>query len=62
MKTELKLKLEKAINEFLEEACEHELRPDGYIYPELVEHMTTAAEIVFDAGFTSSQFTLKELE
>lgn len=60
MTTKLRLLLEDSIESFLEEIYDDCDRPNGLIYPELKEHMTQAAELVFDAAMKSSIFTSNE--
>lgn len=60
MKASLKAKLEAHIASFLDEIAEDSDRPEGYVHPAMSEHMTNAAEAVFDATFASSCFTEDE--
>ena len=60
MKTALKAKLEMSIASFLDQLAEDSDRPEGLVHPALSEHMTNAAEAVFDATFASSVFTENE--
>lgn len=55
MKTELKLRIENAINKTIEEAADKNLW-DGYIHDGLVNQMTNAAEQVFDSAMESQLF------
>ena len=59
MTLKLKVKLEEAVQNWIEEICEHDDRPEGYMHPELVIQMTNAAEAVFDSGFAAQAY--KEL-
>lgn len=61
MKASLKAKLEAAIDAFLEDTAEHDDRPDGYVHPDITQHMANAAEAVFDATFAASQYTESEV-
>tara|TARA_R110000868_G_C10825017_1_gene758909 strand:- start:5 stop:193 length:189 start_codon:yes stop_codon:yes gene_type:complete len=60
MKSSLKAELEKSIRSFLDKTAEHEDRPEGYVHPEICEHMTNAAEAVYDATFSASQTAERE--
>lgn len=51
MTTKLKATLEAAVQNWLEETCEDEGRPDGYIAQNLAVRMGAAAEAVYDAAF-----------
>lgn len=55
MNTELKAKIEKAIDKTINDNCEDNLW-DGYIHPELVQQMANAAEQVFDATMKAQEF------
>ncbi len=55
MNTEFKAKLEKAIQTVIDENCE-EMYWTQFIYPELVQQMTNAAEAVFDASMKSQDY------
>ncbi len=57
MKSLLKAKLEEVIREFLYDAAEEDLIPNGYCVEDLPEKMVNAAEIVFDTCFESSVYT-----
>lgn len=57
MNTQLKAKLETAIDRFLLDNCEDRNWPDGWTYDKIAAHMTNAAEAVFDAAHESSVFT-----
>ena len=61
MKIKLKLSLETVIKKWMDGICDGVDRPEkGTIYPEMSEHMTTAAAAVFDATFRSQQYTRDE--
>lgn len=58
MDIELKIQLRKIIVKFLIDNNESEFEPRGYKYPELASDMADAAEIVWDASFKSSQYSI----
>ena len=55
MNTQLKAEIEKAIQTVIDDNCD-----EGYwtqfIHPELVQQMTNALEVVFDAAMKSQEF------
>jgi hypothetical protein len=55
MKTELKAKLEKVIDDFIEDNAGYNFW-DEYIHPELGKQMANAAEQVFDATMSVQEF------
>lgn len=54
MKTKLKAQLQICIEEFLNQTAEHE-NESVYIHADMAEHMTNAAEAVYDATFAASR-------
>lgn len=61
MKTEAKGLLESFIQEFLDEICDGDLRPDnGLFQPDLASQMTTAAEAVFDSSHSGQKYFEQE--
>ena len=59
MKAKLRATLQGAMEEWVENQCEHDERPNGYIYEQLSEDMTRAAEAVYDASFAAQEFAKK---
>jgi len=55
MNTKLKSLIEEAIDKTINDNCEDDLW-DGYIHPELVQQMASAAEQVFDATMKAQEF------
>lgn len=60
MKASLKATLEKAIEQWAEEAAEQDEWPEAYFHPLITDRMAQAAELVFDAAVETSQYTEEE--
>jgi hypothetical protein len=61
MKTLLKAVLERHLENFLEESLEHQCAGEGFVYPNLVEHMSKAAAAVYDSAMESPVFTTENV-
>ena len=46
---------------WLDGMCESDDRPDGYMHPDMAEHMATAASAVFDATFRGQEYAEHEV-
>lgn len=55
MKTELKLRIEKAIDDAIQNSAEEDLW-DGFIHEKLSQQMANAAEQVFDAAMEAQEY------
>lgn len=60
MRTSLKLKLEQAIDKWMQDNCDDDDWPDMYVYGDLYVDMATAAEQVFDSSHKGQKFADNE--
>ncbi len=61
MKANLLWRLEKKMDDFINEIAEKELNEyEGYYHPELAEQMAEAAAQVFDASFMAQEYAEQE--
>lgn len=61
MTSSLKAALDTTLRQWLDAHCEHEDRPDGFVFPQLAYRMAEAAALVYDTSFESSQYTEREV-
>lgn len=61
MKTELKSRIEKAIDDTIQNSAEEDLW-DGYIHDKLSQQMANAAEQVFDSAMEAQEYLKAQTE
>lgn len=59
MHPKLKLKIYEAIEKVIDDACEADLW-EGYLHPEITNHMTEAAALVFDSSMEGQRYAKQE--
>jgi hypothetical protein len=59
MNLELKVKLQRAIDRVITDGCEDGLW-EHLIHPKLIEQMTNAAELIFDAAQDAQEYHIHE--